>query len=405
MGKYIKVFDEHTDYQTYINGQNKILPNVSVCIDQNDVHYNPLHDYTNDYLTIISLEDNNEIGWMHNNSEYFVGVTYSLDNGRTWTVYEYDPNRENPFYYSFGTFDTGDKILLKGTADRYGDFWFTNEGGPAGCPYSEKTVNVVGNIMSMLYGDNFVGETSFPESQYGEGGYEFACFFTKLKIISAENLILPATTLHADCYAQMFFGGFANEDPDETHTLQIPPTLPATTLAYNCYEQMFRNCKNLIVAPELPATTMAGSCYQYMFRDCTSLTEAPELPATTLANYCYNYMFSGCTSLTTAPVLRATTLQSNCYGYMFYNCTALTTAPDLPATTLVSGCYKSMFQNCSSLNYIKAMFTTEPSNTYTQNWVNGVASSGTFVKNSSASWTTTGTNAVPTNWTVQTASE
>jgi hypothetical protein len=68
-----------------------------------------------------------------------------------------------------------------------------------------------------------------------------------------------------------------------------------------------------------------------------------------------------------------------------------------------------MFQNCTKLNYIKAMFTTTPTgaspNYYTQNWVSGVASSGTFVKNSTASWTTTGVNGIPTGWTVQTASE
>ena len=41
MSKYIKLFDTHTEYQTYINGQDKILPNVSYCEDNNDVHYNP----------------------------------------------------------------------------------------------------------------------------------------------------------------------------------------------------------------------------------------------------------------------------------------------------------------------------------------------------------------------------
>jgi hypothetical protein len=51
------------------------------------------------------------------------------------------------------------------------------------------------------------------------------------------------------------------------------------------------------------------------------------------------------------------------------------------------------------------MFTTTPSNTYTYYWVSGVAASGTFVKNSAAQWNVTGTNAVPSGWTVQTASE
>ena len=39
--KYLKLFDTHAEYQTYISGQDAILPNVSYCEDNNDVHYNP----------------------------------------------------------------------------------------------------------------------------------------------------------------------------------------------------------------------------------------------------------------------------------------------------------------------------------------------------------------------------
>jgi hypothetical protein len=63
-----------------------------------------------------------------------------------------------------------------------------------------------------------------------------------------------------------------------------------------------------------------------------------------------------------------------------------------------------MFNGCTSLNYIKAMFTTTPSTTYTKSWVDGVSASGTFVKNSTAQWNVTGVNGVPSGWTVQTAS-
>jgi len=62
-----------------------------------------------------------------------------------------------------------------------------------------------------------------------------------------------------------------------------------------------------------------------------------------------------------------------------------------------------MFQGCTSLNYIKAMFTTTPGYGNTRNWVASVASSGTFVKNSAATWMTTGVNGIPSGWTVQTA--
>ena len=115
-------------------------------------------------------------------------------------------------------------------------------------------------------------------------------------------------------------------------------------------------------------------------------------------------MFRGCTSLTTASELPATTLASSCYNSMFYGCTSLVTAPALPATTLVSQCYYFMFRNCTKLNYIKAMFTTTPTTSYTRDWVNSVSATGTFVKNSAAEWTDTGTYAVPEGWTVQTAS-
>ena len=42
MGKYIKKFTTHAEYQSYINGSDAYLPNVSTCDDQpTHVHYNP----------------------------------------------------------------------------------------------------------------------------------------------------------------------------------------------------------------------------------------------------------------------------------------------------------------------------------------------------------------------------
>ena len=242
-------------------------------------------------------------------------------------------------------------------------------------------------------------------------------FYSCTSLITAPEL--PATTLATYCYENMFFGcsslTTAPELPATTlanycysymfylcTSLTTAPELPATTLTSNCYENMFYGCSSLTIAPELPATTLANYCYSYMFYGCSSLTTAPELPATTLANYCYRYMFRGCTSLTTAPELPATTLTNSCYSYMFYGCTSLTTAPELPATKLTNSCYSYMFYRCQKLNYIKAMFTTTPSTSYTQNWVNSVAASGTFIKNSAATWNVTGANGVPSGWTVVT---
>lgn len=101
--------------------------------------------------------------------------------------------------------------------------------------------------------------------------------------------------------------------------------------------------------------------------------------------------------------LPATTLAENCYRSMFYNCTSLVQAPELPATTLAPYCYEFMFGSCTSLNYIKALFTTTPSDNYTYGWVSGVNANGTFVKNSHATWNVTGNNGIPSGWTVENA--
>ena len=41
MGKYLKLFENHTQYENYINGSGAILPNVSICTTEGGVYYNP----------------------------------------------------------------------------------------------------------------------------------------------------------------------------------------------------------------------------------------------------------------------------------------------------------------------------------------------------------------------------
>jgi hypothetical protein len=92
-------------------------------------------------------------------------------------------------------------------------------------------------------------------------------------------------------------------------------------------------------------------------------------------------MFADCTSLTIAPELPATTLAEDCYLGMFADCTSLTTSPELPATKLAEGCYSGMFQRCSKLNKITMLATDISASSCFDFWVYGVASSGTFIKN------------------------
>ena len=79
------------------------------------------------------------------------------------------------------------------------------------------------------------------------------------------------------------------------------------------------------------------------------------------------------------------------------------TAPELQALTLRQSCYASMFRGCSKLNYVKCLATSISASSCTNNWLDGVASTGTFVKNSSMSDWTTGVSGIPSGWTIQNA--
>ena len=435
--KYLKKFNTENDRSAYENGESYIEPYVSY-VDGGDVHYNkkPLN-----YLRFTALQNNSSLELKKFDEDNWEEITptanveYSTD-GFNWTTWD----------YSAIVLNQGETVYIRGNnpsgfstinyEDDYTVHFFSTPNGSFECH---------GNIMSLLYGSNFEDALTIPNAfcfdyLFCNEDTEIGCNITTAPELPATALTsgcynsmfarctglttapeLPATTLTSGCYYEMFLN---------CTSLVSAPELPAETLANNCYYNMFNGCTSLTTAPDLPATTLANYCYFGMFNSCTSLTTAPELLAETLTSFCYNNMFKGCTALTTAPDLPATALEEYCYGYMFDGCTSLTTAPELPATTLTKTCYESMFQGCTSLvnapalpattlvtncyyqmfkgctnlNYIKAMFTTTPSTSYTNNWVSGVSATGTFVKNASATWTTTGVNGVPNGWTVETAS-
>ena len=252
--KYIKRFDTLEEQTAYLAEAD--IDTYVGYVDENDtVYYDDAipERYDNKYLTIETLTAGN-LSITVAGSNVF---QYSLDDGSTWN---------NLAFGQTVAIEANKKVLFKaegleiiggnsgiGTINYSGDF------------------NVYGNVMSLVYGDNFVGQEAM-------SNFQFRLLFTNnVALLSAENLILPATTLTDYCYSNMFGG-------------------------------------------------------------CTSLTEAPVLPATTLADNCYNSMFYNCTSLTTAPVLPATTLTQDCYNTMFYNCTRLNSITCLATNISASGC-------------------------------------------------------------------
>ena len=275
--------------------------------------------YSGQYLTFIA-QDSGAFGFAKNRNSG--SIQYKKNDGEWITD-------------SAVTVNSGDVVMWKGEMTPYTKW-------PYGIGGFQSTCNFVaeGNVMSLLYGDNFVGQTDLSEK-----GYAFWClFYNCINLTNIDNLVLPATTLSEGCYALMF-----------------------------------NFCSSLTSIPSdlLPATTLASNCYQQMFDGCDSLTSIPSglLPATTLAEDCYRGMFDYCSNITTAPILSATTLADRCYHMMFYDCPSLNSITCLATDISADGC--------------------------TGYWVNGVAANGTFVKNSSMSSWTTGNDGIPSGWTVQ----
>ena len=207
MTKYLKQFELTVQYEEYINSNVALFPNVSVTNDDNKVHYNPIPNY----LRFTAEKDNSTISLTSKTSP---DIKYSL-NGGTWTQWD----------YSAITLDMGDTVYMKGnnsggfstSSSNYNQFQMTGK------------ISASGNIMSLLYDDNFERKLTIP------------CNY---------------------CFYYMFYGCTA---------LTTAPELPATMLANYCYRYMFRDCTNLTTAPNLPATTLANYCYYGMFYGCTSL--------------------------------------------------------------------------------------------------------------------------------------
>ena len=338
--EYLHLFKTKTEHDSFYNGNKYKEPWLAYTRDNTLVTGNKSYEYyRNEYLTLSALEDGEITITVPSNvnATYATSLGYSKDKSNWIPTTIDDTDQTITIQVS-----SGEDVYLKGKAKQ----WFGLDGEVGMNIAVSANFNVSGNIMSLLYDNDFKDKTTFPD----ESAFTFAFLFAgNIYLKNAENLILPATTLVPYCYGVMFYN---------CSSLTAAPALPATKLDYSCYEGMFYDCSALTTAPALPATTFAPSCYSSMFRGCTALTAAPKLPATTLAEKCYYEMFSSCTSLTTTPKLPATTLASSCYNSMFQDCTSLETAPELPAITLAESCYSGMFNGCISLTAAPQLLAT-----------------------------------------------
>lgn len=230
----------------------------------------------------------------------------------------------------------GGRVYMRADATRWG-----SHDNRTAVIYSSQPFNVAGNIMSLLFGSSFTGdEVAFPAANVQS---IFEGVFYGTGVVNSRNLILPSQTLYSDSY-----------------------------------KRMFSHCGNLIAAPNLPTITyLHGGGINAMFEYCSSLVTPPdEISGSATYDYAQQAeMFDQCTSLTHTPVIKINPTR----GWQFTN----------------------MFRGCTSLNTITVECTQWlGANQATNNWVQGVAATGTFYKPADTS-IPVGSNGIPNaNWTV-----
>lgn len=196
-------------------------------------------DWEKQYLTFIPVEDA-VFSWKERATSGH--LEYSLNGGQTWVTIA---NGE-----STPTIIAGNKVIWRGNLVPYNN---TSNGG-IGTFSATGKYNACGNVMSLLFYDNYYGS-----------------------VLSVSNSLISL---------------FENDT-----NILTPPILSSKRLTGYCYGRMFRGCTSLITAPDLPVKDLSNGCYYSMFYNCSSLIAAPELPAKTIIYESYRIMFYGCTSL------------------------------------------------------------------------------------------------------------
>lgn len=295
------------------------------------------HDYSQDYFTIESLADSNLIKIGKNKSPSNINLSYSTDDGETWTDLTLSATRD------IATINTGDKIMFKGVNNNLATAWDAYYRF-----YSTKNINVYGNAMSLLFGDNFLNNSEFTSgTSYNLCGL----FYGTTTLIDASNLILPALTC-----------------------------------TVSCYNGMFRGCTNLVYGPKLlPALDVPKDGYSSMFEGCTSLVEAPEILATTVSGdtalnrmFCMNRNSKVTAAMTKGPVLRITNPLSH------------------------NNVYQQLF--CGNGNLTEVTILVQATNLTFSNWLN-YTNTGGVIKTLSGTTFSSGVSGLPSGWTTQEYSE
>lgn len=292
---------------------------------------------------------------------YLSYIEWSKD-GRTWT---HTDNISEAVTIQVDVAQ-GEKVYWRGDARRWSTNMNTYSNFSSDCRF-----NVSGNILSLLYDDDFASHSGTTTLAYSFGSLFRNC----VNLIDASALILP------------------------TGYLGVAALLG-----------LFRDCTSLVHGAPLYAPNIHDSCCYWMYYGCTSMTEMPAIAATSMlkdngdpCNYGLYYTFYNCSNMEGEVKLNIVgAVGQQVLDGCFSRCSKITSADLAFNGALGKMALRGAFSQCTSLSHVKCLATSfyddgTAANGSLYNWLNSVSPTGTFIQVSGVTWPR-GESGIPTGW-------
>lgn len=251
-------------------------------------------DYSKEYLTLEVLTGGT-ISWIaFNNEAVAKTISYSLDNGQTWTVIT------STLEGTEINVSAGDKVIFKGNTRG------TGSGVTDTSAYNSirgtAYFDLSGNIDSIADADNFRSGVTLTQTYKG--------LFRGANVVDASNLYLPSPTVNFQ-YRFLF--------RDCQYLIELPSMTHFTPTPQNCCRGMFSNCISIEKATNLPIIDDTYTNYQLadLFNGCTNLDYVVNLSIRTSSSSSsatYNWLAGVAASGTFVKNANMTSWQSGASG-------------------------------------------------------------------------------------------
>lgn len=326
MDEYIKLFQNHTQYETYKNSADYVTPNVSYCEQQDEVHYNPWEDPR--LICKFNITDTT-------NATYIIGPSASsqfseieIDGVVQPSVdirYQFDTIGEHIIKYTlvdntsignnaFYGCSSLASITIPNFITSIGDEAFRNCSGLTSLTIPNSVTSI-----GILAFTSCTGLTSvtIPNSVTSIGGSAFAICSSLTSITIPDSITSIEEELLAYC--------------NNLTNIVIPNSI--TSIGANA----FRGTKITTFSIPDTVTSLGNS----VFYDCNRLTSI--IIPNSITSIGDNF-FRGCSSLTSVTIPSSVTSIGK---YVLWNCTSLVSIISQPMTapTITSNTFRNINSN------------------------------------------------------------